>query len=94
MDPYNIVVVIMNRIRISDYSPSMGKLIDLEDPSEYAKDHVPGSINIPYETLIVNHKKYLEKNTPYYLICKKGIRSKKAVNILEFYGYRVIQVLK
>lgn len=84
----------MKQIRLEDYRPSMGKLIDLEDTVTYSEGHIPGSVNIPYETLLVNHKKYLEKNTPYFLICKKGIKSKKAVNILDFYGYQVIRVIR
>lgn len=84
----------MKQIKLEDYRPSMGKLIDLEDEATYQQNHIPGSINIPYETLLVNHKKYLEKNTPYFLICKKGIKSKKAVNILDFYGYQVIRVTR
>ena len=39
---------------------------------------------------LINGKKlYLDKNKPYYIICRKGNLSKKVVQILSFYGYNV-----
>ncbi len=82
----------MKRIKYSEYNSSMGKLIDIEDPLTYSEGHKRESVNIPYEKLLFNHKQLLEYNTPYYIICRKGVKSRKAVNILEFYGYNVTQV--
>lgn len=48
----------------------------------------------PYENLINNHYKYLDKSKKYYIYCDKGIRSKKVVAILEAYGYDVTRVIK
>ena len=55
----------MKNIKLSDYSFSMGMIIDLRDKSEYLKKHITGSINIPYNDLIFNHDKYLNKNNKY-----------------------------
>ena len=83
----------MNPIKESDYNPGMGILIDVKDPISYQEHHNPYSINIYYDKLLMNHKKYLDKNKTYYLICDKGTRSKKAARILSFYGYNVTYVI-
>lgn len=70
----------------------MGELIDIQTEIEYQKFHHPASINIPYEKLMLNYKSYLSQNKPYFIICKKGTKSRKAVSILEFYGYNVTQM--
>jgi len=82
----------MKRISVKDYKGYMGKLIDVRDPISYKEDHHPLSVNIYYDTLILNHKDLLNKNDSYYIICRKGHKSKKAVSILEYYGYDVTQV--
>ncbi len=79
-------------MNIKDYYKSMGTLIDLQNPLEYKDKHHPDSINIPYEKLMLNYKTLLDKNKKYYLVCLKGTKSKKAVSILEFYGYDVTQL--
>lgn len=70
------------------------KIIDLDDCYDFDKNHLPDSINIPYHKLIANHKAYLNKSDKFYLTCKKGVKSKKAVSILKVYGYNVEQIKK
>lgn len=84
----------MKNISIKDYNLNMGVLIDVRSKDEFLKHHINGSINIPYNELIFNHNKYLNKQTKYYLICSGGIKSKKATNILSVYGYDVTNVIK
>ena len=72
----------------------MGTLIDVSDEITYKENQVPGSINIPYEKLLLNYKELLNKNSKYYIMCTKGIHSRKVVSILEFYGYDVTQVTR
>jgi rhodanese-related sulfurtransferase len=84
----------MNSINLSNFHLSMGILIDVRSKEEYEKKHISGSINIPYNELIFNHNKYLNKNKKYFLICSGGVKSKKATNILKIYGYDVTNVLK
>lgn len=71
-----------------------GVIIDLEDVITYSNNHLPNSINIPYDKLMSNYKEYLDKNKKYYLYCSKGRKSKKATEILKFYGYNVDQIKK
>ncbi len=82
----------MKRMNIKDYYKNMGTLIDIQNVVDYKKYHHPDSINIPYETLMLNYKKLLVKNKSYYIVCNKGTKSRKAVSILEFYGYDVTQL--
>ena len=82
----------MKRMSINNYYKSMGKLIDIQNAIDYQKRHHPDSINIPYDKLMLNYKTLLEKNKPYFIVCAKGTKSRKAVSILEFYGYDVTQM--
>ena len=84
----------MKSINLSDYRPYMGQIIDVREKAEYIKKHIEGSINIPYNELIFNHNKYLDKNKKYFLICSGGIKSKRATNILTVYGYDVVNINK
>ncbi len=84
----------MKRIDLNTYNKSMGLLIDLSDPTIYEEKKISGSVNIPYQKLLLNYKELLDKNKKYYLTCSKGIHSQKAVSILEFYGYDVTQVIR
>ena len=42
----------------------------------------------------MNYKTMLDKNKKYYIICNKGTLSRKVVNMLEYLGYDVTQVIK
>ena len=67
-------------------------IIDIRDRYSYDIDHVYNSINIPMYELLNNYQYYLNKNDTYYIYCKSGIRSKKTCNILNMFGYNVINV--
>ena len=82
----------MKRLNIKDYYNSMGTLIDIQHPLDYQEHHHPDSINIPYEKLMLNYITLLNKNKRYYIVCNKGTKSRKAVSILEYYGYDVTQM--
>lgn len=84
----------MKRIDLNVYNSTMGTLIDVSDEITFKKNPYPGSINIPYQKLLLNYKELLNKNNKYYIMCLKGIHSRKVVSILEFYGYDVTQVVR
>ena len=48
---------------------------------------------IPFDNLLNNHNKYLNKNNKYYFYCKKVKKLKKVTSILEAYGYNTTLVL-
>ena len=70
------------------------KIIDGSDVYTYKTNHINGSINIPYDELINNYRKYLNKNEKYYIYCKSGKLSKRATIILSSLGYKVIYMEK
>ncbi len=82
----------MKRLNIKDYYKNMGTLIDIQLPTDYNIFHHPDSINIPYEKLMLNYKSLLDKDKKYFIICNKGTQSRKAVSILEYFGYDVTQM--
>ena len=82
----------MRTISINEYNSNMGKLIDVRNPLDYQNYHDPRSINIYADKLILNHRKYLDKNHVYYIICEKGVLSSKVVRTLSYFGYNLVQV--
>lgn len=68
-------------------------IIDIRSVQHYNNNHIPGSINIPFEQLIVNPSKYLNPSIKYFIYCQKGIVSKKACQILSSYGYKVVHII-
>lgn len=65
------------------------KIIDVSDRYTYQSSHINGSINIPYDELLNNYRKYLNKNEKYYFYCKSGKLSKRAAIVLSSLGYNV-----
>ena len=70
------------------------KIIDVSDKYTYSNYHINGSVNIPYDELINNYRKYLNKKERYYLYCKSGKLSKRAVMVLSSLGYSVFKLEK
>lgn len=70
------------------------KIIDVSDKYTYNNQHLNGSINIPYDDLINNYRRYLNKTESYYLYCKSGKLSKRAAIILSSLGYKVYHLEK
>ena len=70
------------------------KVIDVSDRYTYSISHLNNSVNIPYDELINNYRKYLVKGESYYLYCKSGKLSKRATMILSSLGYSVFYLEK
>lgn len=57
-------------------------LIDIRSPSEYAREHISGSINIPLEDLkSMDEERFVDKTLIFY--CKSGNRTKQAQTTLN-----------
>ena len=70
-------------------------LIDVRSRREYKETHLNNSINIPlYEIKKDIIKLIKNKNKKLLLVCQSGIRSAKAVKILEDLGYKEVYNLK
>lgn len=81
----------MKKILFKEYENSMGVFININSQNSHIFDN---EINVNYENLLINHKEILDKNKKYFIYCNGGVKSKKAVSILEFYGYDVTLVYK
>lgn len=66
-------------------------LLDVRDEDEYGSGHVPGSKNIPLHTIDKISSVVTDKNTPLYVYCYSGARSRQAVAALQRMGYQQVK---
>ena len=83
----------MKKIQLKDYDESYGIFVDLENVENKGYEY-KNEMKVSYEKLLIDHSELLNKECKYYIYCFAGVRSKKAVNILEFYGYDVTWVYR
>lgn len=62
-------------------------LLDVRTPQEYAGGHIPGSRNIPLQSIAEAQSAVQDKNTPLFVYCYSGARSSQAVSSLKQMGY-------
>ena len=62
-------------------------LLDVRTPEEYSEGHVPESKNLPLQTIDKAASLIENKNTPLYVYCHSGARSRQAAGILQSMGY-------
>ena len=73
---------------VKEYSVTDGAvLLDVRTPDEYRQGHIPGSKNVPLQsidkvTVMINNKA-----TPIFVHCLSGARSRQAAVILKQLGY-------
>lgn len=66
--------------------------IDIRNKSSYLNGHIPGAININYIELLINHRKYLNKDKQYFIYCDSGNRSLDLVTKLNNLGYNCVNI--
>ena len=69
------------------------KVIDVRELDEYQIAHVEGVPLVPLSTLGQNFTE-LDPNVQYYIHCKSGIRSLKAVRFLRDQGFKYVKSVK
>ena len=64
------------------------KLLDVRTPAEYRRGHIPGSVNVPLQS--IDEIEYLvdNKEDPLFLYCHSGARSSMAAEELADMGYQ------
>ena len=62
-------------------------LLDVRTAEEYRKGHIPGSKNIPLQSIETVLSAVRDKNTPVFVHCLSGSRSRQAASILGSMGY-------
>ncbi len=73
---------------VEQYKTTSGAiLLDVRTPQEYAEGHIPGSRNIPLQELDRTVKIANHKDTPLFVHCLSGGRSRQAAAVLKQMGY-------
>ena len=62
-------------------------LLDVRTPEEYGGGHVPGSRNLPLQQIEKITAIAEKKETPLFVYCQSGARSRQAVSLLQRMGY-------
>ena len=66
-------------------------LLDVRTPQEYGEGHIPGSKNVPLQTLDKVRSVVENKDVELFVYCYSGARSKQAAVVLGQMGYTNVQ---
>ena len=73
---------------VKDYHNLPGAvLLDVRTPQEYREGHIPGSKNLPLQTIDKVDSIVENKDTVLYVYCHSGARSRQATSFLQYLGY-------
>lgn len=74
----------------SESSAAKHYLIDVRSPQEFASGHIPGSMNVPLQTIFAIANSDIQPKDSLIVYCASGMRASQAVQVLESMGYRNI----
>ena len=66
-------------------------LLDVRTPQEYREGHIPGSKNVPLQTLDKVRSVVENKDAELFVYCYSGARSRQATAMLQHKGYTNVQ---
>ena len=66
-------------------------LLDVRTPQEYGEGHIPGSKNVPLQTLDKVRSVVENKDTELFVYCYSGARSRQATEMLQHMGCTNVQ---
>jgi rhodanese-related sulfurtransferase len=70
-------------------------LLDVRTPTEFNVSHIPDAINVDYENInFKDEVKKLDKLKTYFVYCRSGNRSSKAIVIMKNEGIKNIYELQ
>ena len=73
---------------IDEYNALTGALLlDVRTPDEYREGHIPGSVNIPLQSIAMGRIPSDNKSKQIYVYCHSGSISRQAVSMLKSMGY-------
>ena len=73
---------------VKEYSTTDGAvLLDVRTPDEYRQGYIPGSKNVPLQSISKVAGMIDNKSTPIFVYCLGGVRSRQAAAILQQMGY-------
>jgi rhodanese-related sulfurtransferase len=70
---------------------SGARVIDVREPDEYGRGHVPGAISVPLGT-VPDQLDLFRGDGPVYVICQSGGRSLRACEFAEANGIETVNV--
>lgn len=75
---------------VKEYSETAGALLlDVRTPEEYQEGHIPGSKNVPLQE--IGRMSAAAGDTPLFVYCHSGARSRQAVDALRRMGYPYVK---
>ncbi len=90
----NIVETMDINAGIEEFAAVSGAiLLDVRTEDEYKEGHIPGSVNLPLQVFIKISEVVPDKDTPLYVYCRSGARSKKAATAFSKLGYSKVKDL-
>ena len=73
---------------VKEYRDTDGAvLLDVRTSGEYAEGHIPGSKNVPLQSIDKVERMIENKATPIFVHCLSGARSRQAAAVLQQMGY-------
>ena len=66
-------------------------LLDVRTPDEYRQGHIPGSKNLPLQSIDKVERMIENKATPIFVHCLSGARSRQAAAVLQQMGYNNVK---
>ena len=77
---------------VKEYSATEGAvLLDVRTPDEYRQGHIPGSKNVPLQSIDKVADMIDNKATPIFVHCLSGARSRQAAAVLKQMGYTIVK---
>ena len=62
-------------------------LLDVRTPEEYGEGHIPGSVNVPLQSIDKVTSVVADKDKTVFVYCRSGARSSQAVAFMKQMGY-------
>ena len=77
---------------VKEYRATDGAvLLDVRTPDEYRQGHIPGSKNLPLQSIDEVDEVVETKDTPIFVHCLSGARSRQAAAVLQRMGYSSVK---
>ena len=73
------------------YNTPGAVLLDVRTPQEYSEGHIPGSKNVPLQTIDKVRSVVENKDTELFVYCYSGARSRQATVMLQHMGYTKVR---
>lgn len=92
MEPFNNLSASQWKEELAKQS---GKILDVRTAGEYGDSYIKGSENIDVNSPdFMNKIAELDKEVPYFVYCRSGMRSANAMGIMKNQGFKAVYNLE